>query len=171
MNCHMPRLNEGMQDVVRTHMIFSPNNSKMLEANQPNACNQCHTSESIDWTLKNLADWYDSEFSADEIAKNYKNRDQPVAIGWLRSNNESVRLIAADSLFRTESIWAIDVLLDALNDSFLLNRQFARRGLERLLGVKLVDFGYRFYMMSDERKAPIEAIRNHVRTMDKVTEQ
>ena len=25
MNCHMPRINEGLQDVVRTHMIYSPN--------------------------------------------------------------------------------------------------------------------------------------------------
>ena len=42
MNCHMPRINEGLQEVVRTHTIFSPTNSAMIESNQMNACNQCH---------------------------------------------------------------------------------------------------------------------------------
>ncbi len=165
MNCHMPRLNEGMQDVVRTHMIFSPNNSEMIESNQPNACNQCHTKEPIDWTLKHLNEWYGSEFSADAIARNYEERDQSVAIGWLNGNHESVRLIAADSLFRTESHWAINELIDALDDPDLINRQFARRGLERLLRRKLVDFGYTYYMTPKERRAPIEAIRNHIGTL------
>ena len=54
MNCHMPRMNEGLQDVVRTHMIFSPTNSEMIESNQPNACNLCHTEKSIDWTVNYL---------------------------------------------------------------------------------------------------------------------
>ena len=42
MNCHMPRLNEGLQDVVRTHMIFSPVEASMIESGHPNACNLCH---------------------------------------------------------------------------------------------------------------------------------
>ncbi|MEM7478919.1 MAG: hypothetical protein AAF483_28385, partial [Planctomycetota bacterium] len=42
MNCHMPKINEGMQDVVRTHAIFSPTHAGMIEENQPNACNLCH---------------------------------------------------------------------------------------------------------------------------------
>jgi len=35
LNCHMPRLNEGVQEVVRTHMIYSPTRADMIEANQP----------------------------------------------------------------------------------------------------------------------------------------
>ena len=58
LNCHMPRINEGIEDVVRTHMIYSPTRADMLEANHPNACNLCHTDKPIDWTLAALKDWY-----------------------------------------------------------------------------------------------------------------
>jgi len=39
MNCHMPKINEGINSLVRTHTIFSPTNPAMIEANRPNACN------------------------------------------------------------------------------------------------------------------------------------
>ena len=48
MNCHMPKLNEGINSIVRTHTIFSPTNPAMIEANHPNACNRCHTDRPID---------------------------------------------------------------------------------------------------------------------------
>ncbi len=64
MNCHMPRINEGMQDVVRTHTIFSPTNTDMIHNNNPNACNQYHTNKSTDWTIDYLEKWFGSKFDA-----------------------------------------------------------------------------------------------------------
>lgn len=58
LDCHMPRVNEGLQDIVRTHMIYSPTQPAMIEANHPNACNMCHTEKPIDWALRHLKDWY-----------------------------------------------------------------------------------------------------------------
>ena len=159
MNCHMPRINEGMQDVVRTHMIFSPTNEKMLEANHPNACNLCHVDQPIDWTLDHLKQWYGKTYSQQNIAENYPLRDAPVAIGWLRSDFEPVRLVAADALTRQRAKWALPELLKALDDPYLLNRQFAQTGLERMLDVKLQDFGYRYYMTPQERRGPLRQIR------------
>lgn len=158
MDCHMPRMNEGMQDVVRTHMIFSPTDAKMLEANEPNACNQCHVDQPITWTQSHLEDWYGKTCSDEAMATAYPDPDQPVAIGWLNSQRESVRLLGADALFRTNSKWAIQDLVKALDDPYLLNRQFARRGLEKMLKVKLSEFGYRHYMQPDERREPIRRI-------------
>lgn len=74
MNCHMPRLNEGLQEVVRTHMIFSPTNSAMIESNQPNACNQCHVDQSLQWTLGHLKDWYGKSYSQSAIEKSSPKR-------------------------------------------------------------------------------------------------
>ena len=159
MNCHMPRLNEGLQNTVRTHMIFSPTNAKMIESNHPNACNLCHTDQPIDWTLKHLNEWYGAEFSQEKVDNSYPQRERPVAIGWMDNVDPSVRLIAADSLIRTRSNNAISHLLKALDDPYLLNRQFARFGLESMLDCRLVDFGYRFYMTPDERREPIERLR------------
>lgn len=159
MNCHMPRINEGLQDVVRTHMIFSPTNSDMIHANQPNACNQCHTQQPIDWTLKHLKDWYGKTYDETQIAKNYPKRQQPTALGWLQSDNASVRLVAADSLGRSGSRWAIPDMIKMLDDPFLLNRQFASVAFEKMMEIKLDDYGYRFYMGTDQRKEPLAKLR------------
>lgn len=170
MNCHMPRMNEGLQDIVRTHTIFSPTNSAMIEANHPNACNMCHTEKPIDWTLNHLKDWYGKSYSEKAISTSYSNREDPVAMQWLESNNSSVRLIAADSLTRTRSFWAIDDLLNALDDPFLINRQFVGRDLEQLLDIDLEDCGYRFYMTGDQRSEPLKKLRRTVQAMKPMEE-
>jgi len=168
MNCHMPRINEGMQDVVRTHTIFSPTNTDMIHGHNPNACNQCHTDKSIEWTIDYLGKWFGSKFDASRLQDHSANPAQSAVLGWLQSENEAVRLVAADALFRTKSQWeqdtAIqDALINALDDPYLLNRQFARRGFEEMLGVKLLDYGYRFYMMPEERKKPMAKLRKALR--------
>lgn len=168
MNCHMPRINEGLQDVVRTHTIFSPTNTDMIHGNHPNACNQCHTDQSIDWTIGYLDKWYGAKFDATRLQNQYANREQSAALGWLQSKNESVRLVAADALFRTKSKWAQDTtiqdpLINALDDPYLLNRQFASRGFEAMLGVKLQDYGYHFYMTPREREKPMADLRKALR--------
>jgi predicted CXXCH cytochrome family protein len=159
LNCHMPRINEGLQDVVRTHMIFSPTRADMIEANHPNACNLCHTDRPIDWTLNSLKAWYGKTYDGAKIAGQYKDRTRPVARGWLKSENASVRLVAADALARTRDPRVVPELLDALDDPFLLNRQFAARGLEQMLGVRPADVGYRFFMTREERNQPLAALR------------
>ena len=167
MNCHMPRMNEGMQDVVRTHTIFSPTKQEPLEANHPNACNLCHTDKSIDWTLKYLRKWYGARYSPATIGRNYASRTAPVALGWLNSDNESVRLVGADALMRQRDTAALSELVRALDDPYLLNRQFALRGLESWFGVRLSDFGYNFYGSPQERRQPLEKIWAWMQTESK----
>lgn len=168
MNCHMPRINEGLQDIVRTHTIFSPTNSAMIHANHPNACNQCHTDKSIDWTIGFLEEWYGSYFDDDTLNNHYADRTESAALAWLHSENDAVRKVGADSLFRTRSRWnqetsIQDALINALDDPYLINRQFARRGFENMLSVQLQDFGYRFFMTPEERKQPMTKLRQALR--------
>jgi predicted CXXCH cytochrome family protein len=169
LNCHMPRINEGLQDVVRTHTIYSPTRADMIEANQPNACNLCHTQQPIDWTLSHLKTWYGRTYDGAKIDKSYKNRTQAVTLGWLKGENESVRLVAADALARTRDPQVIPDLLGALDDPYLLNRQFAARGLEQMLGVRPADAGYRFYMTHEERNRPLAALRTKLVTKERPT--
>ena len=159
MNCHMPRLNEGLQDVVRTHAIFSPTKPEMIEANHLNACSICHVEKPIDWTLERLKEWYGAAFSEEKIAANYPHRRQSVVVGWLKSDNEAVRLAATDAMARSNDKSALPALIDVLDDPFLLNRQFARISLEKRFDIKLEAFGYRFYMTPGERRAPLARIR------------
>jgi predicted CXXCH cytochrome family protein len=159
LSCHMPRINEGIQDVVRTHMIYSPTRADMIQANQPNACNLCHTDRPIDWTLRTLKEWYGTTYDAGEITANYPDRGKPVALGWLKSKNASVRLVAADALSRARDVKALPQLLDALDDPYLVNRQFACKGLEEMLDVRAADSGYHFWMTKGERRRPLADLR------------
>jgi predicted CXXCH cytochrome family protein len=169
MNCHMPRLNEGLQEVVRTHTIFSPTNRAMIEANHPNACNQCHVDQPIDWTLARLREWYGATYSEQAIAANYPERTAPATLGWLHGPNEAVRLVAADSLCRAKAEWALPDLLAMLDDPYLLNRQFTRIGLEAMLGIKLSDYGYQFYMTPQERRDPLKKLKQALLRADETT--
>ncbi len=158
MNCHMPRINEGLQDVVRTHMIYSPNRADMIQANHPNACNLCHTDRPIDWTLGYLKQWYGNIYDDRQIAAHYPDRAGPTTVGWLKSKNDAVRLVAAAAVTRARDLQALPHLLDALDDTHLVNRQFAGIGVQRMLDLRLADFGYRFYQTHAERGPPLARI-------------
>lgn len=160
LNCHMPRVNEGIEDVVRTHMIYSPTRADMIEANHPNACNLCHTDKPIDWTLRALKEWYRKTYNEELIARNYPARSKPVGEGWLASENASVRLVGVEAMARARDYAALPRLLDALDDPYLINRQFAYKGLQEMLNVRLADYGYRFYMTESERREPLAKIRS-----------
>lgn len=156
-NCHMPRINEGLQDVVRTHMIYSPTEPTMLRHRHPNACNLCHVGETDKWAINHMGEWYASPLpSLDGEA------DEPAGLVWLRHADQSVRLLGADAISRAEAHWALPQLLDALDDTYLLNRQFARIAVERLMGVRLTDFGYEFFMTDEERVAPLRELRERL---------
>lgn len=159
LNCHMPRINEGLQDVVRTHMIYSPTRADMIQANHPNACNLCHTDRPINWTLDHLKQWYGRTYDARQIAEHYPDPTRPVALGWLKSDNPAVRLVAADALTRVRDTRALPQLVDALDDPYLVNRQFASMGVQRMLNLRLADFGYRFYHLHDERRQALSRLR------------
>lgn len=159
MNCHMPKINEGLQDVVRTHTIYSPTEPEMVEAGHANACNLCHLDQPIDWTLKHLKDWYGADFFDSRISQNYPDRSDPVGRVWLTHEHESVRVIAADAASRRDARWALPEIIDQLDDPYLLNRQFGMMSVERMLDVNLSEFGYRFYMTKAEREGPLKRIR------------
>ena len=134
----------------------------MIEANQMNACNMCHVDQSIDWTLSHLKDWYGDTFDELAISANYPNRKKSAAIGWMESDKEAVRLVAADALARADARWALPELIRALDDPFILNRQFARIGLEKMLKMTLSDFGYQFFQTPKERVDPLKKLREHL---------
>jgi hypothetical protein len=162
MNCHMPKITEGLQDVVRTHTIFSPTEPRMIEANQPNACNLCHLKENIDWTLSYLKQWYPKKagpYSEEKLTASYPHRKEPVGTGWLKSPHESTRLVAAEALAKANARWALPELIQSLDDDYLINRRFSEARLSEMLGADLRKFGYHFFQMKPERAEPLEKIR------------
>ena len=170
MNCHMPKINEGMGDLVRTHAIFKPTNVAMLEANQPNACNMCHIEKSIDWTLTTMQEWYGMRslesggvapkaYSDAKIAAAYPNRSQSAALGWLQSKQSATRLVGSDVLLKAKATWALPELIDVLNDPYMEVRQFTVQRLIDYFYINPEDYGYQLYMLEDERHGPLEKMR------------
>ncbi len=163
MNCHMPKINEGLQDVVRTHRIFNPTNAAMIEANQPNACNLCHLDKPINWTLSHLKEWYGKEYDREKIAKNYLLPNAPVGVNWVESRHAPTRLAVINAFATAKPAFALFGLTELLDDPELINRQMAQRAIEDKLGIPLEKhFGYRFYMMADEREGPIVTFKKEV---------
>ena len=162
MNCHMPKINEGLQKMVRTHRIQHPTPRTMVEANQPNACNLCHLDESIDWTLKHVREWYGDglQFDGAKIAASYPDRSGSAAIGWLKSEHAGTRLAAAEAFALRKPGKYLDELIEVLiGDPHLINRQFVQRSLFESTGVSLKKEGYQFYMSRDERQAALDKLK------------
>ena len=167
MNCHMPKINEGLQDMVRTHRIFNPTEKSMIEANQPNACNMCHLDKPIDWTIGKLREWYGDEhvYEEDALTKNYPDRAGAVGASWLKSEHGPTRLTAAAAYARRRDESALPALIELLaEDSKLINRQFNQKDLDEWLDLRLKERGYQFYMGAAERRAVIDNIRDDLLT-------
>jgi len=175
MNCHMPKITEGLQDVVRSHRIFNPTDARMLEANQPNACNLCHLDKPIDWTLGYLKEWYDLReslevggddrgevYSETALASNYPDRQGPVGLGWLKSPHAPTRLAAMEALAKSDSFWAAPELVDMLKDAHIMNRQLTQKNLDEMLGVTLKEKGFQFYLEPPERNAAVAGLREEL---------
>ena len=160
MNCHMPKINEGIQDVVRTHTIFSPTNEKMLQANQPNACNLCHLDKPTRWATENLNQWYKTNISVSRSSGNATQLTQPAGLEWLTSSHDATRLVTSAAFAREGAKWGLPNLVPLLDDPILTNRQFAQQSIERLTNQDLnKEYGYWFYMTPEERKPLIDRIK------------
>ncbi len=163
LNCHMPKINEGMQDVVRTHTIFSPTEPQMLAAKHPNACNLCHLEKNIEWTISYLQDWYGRRYDRQAILTGYENPTEPVGLGWLKGEHEATRLVATEAFAEQDAKWGLAAIVNQLDDPYLLNRQFAQKAVEKMAGVLLdKKFGFWYHMTAEEREPLLNVIRQEL---------
>ena len=59
-NCHMPERNYMVIDGRRDHSLRVPRPDLSLVLGTPNACNSCHTEESVEWAMAAVTEWYGS---------------------------------------------------------------------------------------------------------------
>ncbi len=166
MDCHMPKINEGLEYMVRTHRIFNPTDPKMIEANQPNACNLCHLDKPIDWTIDHLRKWYGEEhkYAESRLFRNYPKRKEAVGANWLDSPHHPTRLAAAHAMTAPDKLekWLPELIEFITEDTHLINRQFIQHQLDQKLGIRFRDKGFNFYMPKTERRAIMAQIRSQI---------
>jgi hypothetical protein len=134
LDCHMPRVVQGLSDVVRTHRIGSPAPAADLEAGAPNACNLCHLDRSIGWTASELARRWGKSAPVSAVA--YGGLDRPVGEAWLDSGDPQVRITAAAAWARSPRLGraALPLLLDVLDDPVAYDRMRVLFALEEIAG-------------------------------------
>jgi hypothetical protein len=159
LNCHMPHVTEGLEDIVRTHQISSPTNAAIIGGAGSNACNLCHLDQSIDWTLQHLTDWYGARFDEATIAHAYPKRSAALGEQWLADARSSTRMVAMGAVKRNRAKWLLPAVLGELNDFHLINRQFAQNTIETVLGVRLKDAGYQYWLDPPARGKVLPAVR------------
>jgi predicted CXXCH cytochrome family protein len=165
LDCHMPRIVQGLDSVVRTHQISSPTQESMLRHAGPNACNLCHLDRSIQWTLDELQKGWGVSIRPDRnwAAEYGANLDQPVGQAWLHHQQPVGRLIASDAFARsTQELHEAPELLDLLNDPNAVNRMFGLFAIEQILGRRLTDEEYAPLAPHAKRNKQVETLREQL---------
>jgi len=62
-NCHMSKTTYMQVDPRADHAFLSPDPLLTKELGIPNACNKCHTDESVDWAVEHAEAWYGEKMS------------------------------------------------------------------------------------------------------------
>ncbi len=163
LDCHMPRLVHGLQDIVRTHRISSPTDPRMYGTGAPNACNLCHLDKSVLWTLAQLKRTWGVDLPPDESWKPWYGGSLkgPAALRWLRHKLPIVRLVAADAFARSKR-WgpaALPSVLGILEDVRPPNRLLGQLAVERILGRRLTPSEYSAYAPPAVRARQVAALR------------
>lgn len=65
-NCHMPHRTYMGVDDRRDHSFRIPRPDLSLKMGTPNACNQCHTEQSVAWAAENAAFWWGVDLDEDK---------------------------------------------------------------------------------------------------------
>ena len=140
LDCHMPRLVQGLSDFVRSHSISSPSDIRMLASGAPNACNLCHLDKSVLWTLHQLkAGWGRTLVPDKRWNRGYGgNLKQALGSKWLRDQLGMVRAVAATAYSRTKhGKTQLHDLLGLLNDPVAFLRMRILLAIQRVLGRSL----------------------------------
>lgn len=142
LDCHMPKITQGLQSIIRSHRIQNPVEESMIKVGSANACNLCHLDKTTEWTVGNTNRIWGTSFKLDSSWPIYKDRKKPVGDVWLESEVNHLRLMAAQSYGRTpfdelrKRRTVREKLIDSLNDPEALNRLFNSYSVREILGLE-----------------------------------
>lgn len=151
-NCHMPHTTYGLLKAIRSHQVDSPSVEASLATGRPNACNQCHLDQTLQWTAERLREWYGIETAA---AIPEEHRTTAAAVVWALRGDAAQRALIAWSMGwapahqAAGSRWLAPHLGQLLEDPYDAVRFIAARSLRNLPGMG--DLEYDFLASPDER--------------------
>lgn len=169
LDCHMPRITQGLDVVVRSHRISSPTDPAMLRQASPNACNLCHLDRPITWTLDALASKWSATITPEPQWQSAHGGDLDTPLGevWLGHEIPIARLVARAAYARTPVASAagdaVARLLPGLNDTTPVNRMFALFALEKTIGRRITEDEYQPTAPPGVRRQQVEKLAQDMR--------
>ncbi len=158
LDCHMPRIVHGLDDVIRSHRISSPSEPRMLNEAMPNACNLCHVDASLGWTVAQLKRGWGVDVKVDGLPEG------PAGEVWLKHDVPVVHTIAAHAYARTPigdgelGREALPHIASLLKDDTPANRMFGVLAVERILGRSIDAEAYTPWAPPAERARQVDAL-------------
>ena len=162
LDCHMPRVVQGVDVYSRSHRISSPTDPKILLTGMPNACNLCHLDESLAWTRDALASgWESKPLKLPPALESLfgKEFERPVGDAWLAHPNGGIRVVAAAAYARSpHGRESLPELMRLLNDPNAYYRTRSLQVVQRIMGRKFSKDDYYVAAPPQQRRLQIERL-------------
>lgn len=152
-NCHMPYTTYGLLKGIRSHTVSSPSAQETIETGRPNACNQCHLDQTLEWTGEHLADWYGIE--PPELSED--QRTIVASVLWALTGDAGQRALTAfymgwdEARATSRTEWMTPFLALLMNDDYHAVRYISARSMKKQAQVTVE--GYDFADSHEERYA------------------
>jgi hypothetical protein len=134
-NCHMPRVVYGVMSIHPTHDITIPDPQLTVANGKPNACNQCHVDQSVNWALRSMKRLWPDRFAGanPSLDAQFDVAEGPRA---LFAGDALMRSLAAEAMggggpLKPNADWARPFLIESFSDNYPIVRFFAANGLSR----------------------------------------
>ncbi len=143
-NCHMPFTSYGLLKAVRSHKITSPSAFVTLKTGRPNACNQCHLDQTLEWTATQLTRLYGQP----TVEVPQEHREIAASVVWSLKGDAAQRALMAWSLGWEEAQktsgtdWMVLYLTDLMFDDYDAIRYIAHRSLTRISGFESIKYDH-----------------------------
>jgi predicted CXXCH cytochrome family protein len=127
--CHMPEVVFGVMDFHKSHQISNPQPELTATKAVPNACNQCHVDQSVNWaiaeTKKKWFGYKDTQTVADE------QFNEPEGVRGLFAGDSLVRAMMANAMAKHgDPSWITPYLAESFgSENYPIVRYFSAKGL------------------------------------------
>ena len=129
---------------VRSHTVDSPKIDVRHRSGRPNACNLCHLDQTLEWTAKHLADWFDQSIPT------LNEEQRTIAAGplWTLTGDAGMRALMAWHLGwqpardADKSDWRAPYLATLLEDPYPAVRVIAARTKEKFPDYRQIAYDF-----------------------------
>ena len=161
LDCHMPRIVQGVEVYNRTHRISSPTDPRILFTGMPNACNLCHLDKSLAWTQDVLESGWGTRIELPRGLERHFGREfgRPVGEAWLAHPNGTIRVVAAAAYARSpHGKEKLPQLIGFLNETNAYYRTRSLQIVERIIGRKFSEGEYSVAAPPEQRREQVQRL-------------